>query len=58
MCTSFRRNETGVYNTEKIFVYFAQFSDSPKDKSYFVLLKTYVNLLLMCFKISVTTVLY
>jgi len=46
MCTSFGRNETGVYTREESFVYFAQLSDSPKDKSHFVLLKTYVNLLL------------
>jgi hypothetical protein len=43
MCTSFIRNETGVYNREEIFVYYAHLSDSSKDKSYFVLLEEHVR---------------
>jgi len=43
MCTSFIRNETGVYNREEIFVYFAHLSDSSKDKSCFVLLEEHVR---------------
>ena len=46
MCTSFRRNESGVCKREEIFGYFAQLSDSPKDKTYFALLKAHVSLFL------------
>jgi len=46
MCTSFRRNETGVYDREEIFVCFAYLRDSPKDKSCFVLLEAHVSFFL------------
>ena len=61
MCTRVRRNETGMYNGEEIFVYFAQLSNRPTDKLYFVLLEADVSLSWTChfvdvaFKIAVTT---